>query len=205
MKEEATKEQLILQAAEEEFLLKGYSGAKTTSIAKKAGVTHAMLHYYYRTKENLFQKVFQQKAQMIGDAFEIILDENRPFEELLRAFVERHFDFVMSNPGLINFVYNEIRVNEENGLLLREVLRSKINYIAGRFGNIIKKETLKGTIREINPLDLFLNIVTLNLSSSIFFSIAGEFILDKKFEDEEMLLEKRKENNVQLILNSLKK
>lgn len=44
-------EQLILEAAEEEFLTKGYDGARTTSIARKAGVSHAMLHYYYRTKK----------------------------------------------------------------------------------------------------------------------------------------------------------
>ena len=43
-------EQAILAAAKQEFLLKGYDGARTTSIAEKAGVTHAMLHYYFRTK-----------------------------------------------------------------------------------------------------------------------------------------------------------
>lgn len=49
-----TKEQEILKAAEQEFLTKGYDGARTTSIAQAAGVTHAMLHYYFRTKEQLF-------------------------------------------------------------------------------------------------------------------------------------------------------
>ena len=60
LKTETTKERLILEAAEDEFITKGYNGAKTTEIAKKAGVTHAMLHYYYRTTENLFQKVFRE-------------------------------------------------------------------------------------------------------------------------------------------------
>lgn len=44
----------ILQAAEHEFLTKGYAGARTTSIAEAAGVTHAMFHYYFRTKDKLF-------------------------------------------------------------------------------------------------------------------------------------------------------
>lgn len=43
-------ERAILTAAEQEFMLKGYGGARTTAIAEKAGVTHAMLHYYYRTR-----------------------------------------------------------------------------------------------------------------------------------------------------------
>lgn len=46
--------QAILDAAEEEFLEMGFHGAKTSSIAKRAGVTHAMLHYYFSTKENLY-------------------------------------------------------------------------------------------------------------------------------------------------------
>ncbi|MBQ2779515.1 MAG: helix-turn-helix transcriptional regulator, partial [Bacteroidaceae bacterium] len=46
--EKQSKEQQILAAAEQEFLTRGYDGARTTSIAQAAGVTHAMLHYYFR-------------------------------------------------------------------------------------------------------------------------------------------------------------
>ena len=53
------KEQQILEAAEREFLEKGYDGARTTSIAKAADVTHAMLHYYFRTKKHLFERIIQ--------------------------------------------------------------------------------------------------------------------------------------------------
>ena len=51
------KEQAILEAAEREFIAKGFAGARTTSIAEAAGVTHAMLHYYFRTKEQLFERI----------------------------------------------------------------------------------------------------------------------------------------------------
>ena len=53
----------ILKAAEEEFLMKGFAGARTTEIAKQAGVTHAMLHYYFNTKEQLFEQVMNEKMQ----------------------------------------------------------------------------------------------------------------------------------------------
>ena len=69
MKEETSNtEQSILKAAEKEFLKKGFSGSKTTEIAKEAGVTHAMLHYYFRTKENLFNKVFEEKSESSSGA-----------------------------------------------------------------------------------------------------------------------------------------
>lgn len=204
MKEETTSEKLILEAAEEEFLTKGYSGAKTTSIAKRAGVTHAMLHYYYRTKENLFQKVFQQKVQLIADSFQIIFDENLAFEDIIRIFIEKHFDFVMENPGLINFVYNEIRANNNNSSLLLDILGSKIKTVSKGFEKIIKSEISKGKIKAVKPIELLLNIVTLNLSVSILFSITGETILNQKAGNNKRLLKKKKEDNVQYILHTLK-
>ena len=77
MANENDNERLILQAAEEEFMQKGYNGAKTTAIAAKAGVTHAMLHYYYRTKENLFQKVFSAKVQQVVQPFKELLENDK--------------------------------------------------------------------------------------------------------------------------------
>ena len=77
-----TKEQQILAAAEQEFLTKGYDGARTTAIAKVAGVTHAMLHYYFRTKEQLFERIVDEKfATMSRSMFAIMGDPKLPIVE----------------------------------------------------------------------------------------------------------------------------
>ena len=60
-----SKKELILAAAEQEFLTNGYEATKTTQIAQRAGVTHAMLHYYYQSKENLFNKIFENKIEIL--------------------------------------------------------------------------------------------------------------------------------------------
>ena len=62
------KEQAILEAAEREFIAKGFAGARTTSIAEAAGVTHAMLHYYFRTKEQLFERILDEKMRLMGES-----------------------------------------------------------------------------------------------------------------------------------------
>ena len=109
MKEETSNtEQSILKAAEKEFLKKGFSGSKTTEIAKEAGVTHAMLHYYFRTKENLFNKVFEEKARQLADTFLSRVDESLPFLEKIKCFIEAHFDLLTANPELPLFIYREI-------------------------------------------------------------------------------------------------
>ena len=204
MEEEKTNEKLILEAAKEEFISKGYSGAKTTSIAQKAGVTHAMLHYYYRTKENLFQKVFQEKVHLIGSSFETVLDENLPFEKIVRSFTEKHFDFVMQNGPLINFVFNEVRANKENSLVLRNILLTKMKLVFSRFGEMMEKEISKKTIKAVKPIELLMNIITLNLSASLFLMLSGEIGLVPEFEPDENFLKEKKESNVQYILNSLR-
>lgn len=66
MSKKDNTEQAILQAAETEFLDKGFALAKTTEIAKQAGVTHAMLHYYYRTKEKTVRAGFSRESGFDG-------------------------------------------------------------------------------------------------------------------------------------------
>ena len=67
-KPQQNKEQAILKAAEREFLTKGYAGARTTSIAEAAGVTHAMLHYYFRTKEHIFERILDEKMRLMSES-----------------------------------------------------------------------------------------------------------------------------------------
>ena len=156
MKIESNNEQLILEAAEAEFLEKGFKNAPTTAIAKRAGVTHAMLHYYFRTKENLFQKVFLNKVRLLSESVDQYESENLPFEERIRKMIEAHFDFLRQNPKLINFIFNEILNNEENRRILLDELRPKLLVIFERFEKLLIKEVLKGKVKPIKTVDLLL-------------------------------------------------
>ena len=66
----------ILKAAEREFLEKGYGGARTTSIAEAAGVTHAMLHYYFRTKDKLFERIVTEKMGLLSKIMLSAIEES---------------------------------------------------------------------------------------------------------------------------------
>lgn len=102
------REDAILRAAEREFLAKGFEGARTTSIAEAAGVTHAMLHYYFRTKEQLFERILDEKLQLMSQTVLSAFGEpGLPLAERLRNGIGRHFDFVAENPDLPRFIVNE--------------------------------------------------------------------------------------------------
>jgi AcrR family transcriptional regulator len=195
---------MILEAAEAEFLEVGYSGAKTVSIAKRAGISHSMLHYYFRSKENLFQTVFRRKVQTLLLAFESISD-HLPFEEAIRLFIEKQFDFVAQNPHLPRFILNEIISNRDNLNLVVEVVRPKIEWILGRVEKLLNEEIAKGGIRPISFRDFIMNILSLNISTFIALPVLENILpagMDGKVK--EFYLNERRESNVQFILNALK-
>ena len=78
-------EEVILHTAEDMFLSNGYNGVSTTDIARKVGCNQALIHYYYRTKQNLFAKVYERKIQSIFDVVKSRLGDGISFEEKISA------------------------------------------------------------------------------------------------------------------------
>ncbi|MDR2130673.1 MAG: TetR/AcrR family transcriptional regulator [Odoribacteraceae bacterium] len=157
-----TTEQAIMAAAEEEFMEKGFAAAKTTAIARRAGVTHAMLHYYFRTKANLFNQVFRKKIQLMADSFLAICEQDRPFFEKIERGVSSHFDFLAANPRLPLFILREIVNNPACEETCREVLVPLFKRAIANLQNILDAEVAGGTIAPVSALDVMLNMVSMN-------------------------------------------
>ena len=204
MKKETKNEQLILEAAEIEFLEKGFKNAATTAIAKRAGVTHAMVHYYYRTKEKLFKMVFQKKVQMVGTSFEMVFHENSAFQDIVRNLIEKHFDFIAENPQLMNFVYNEITSNADSRKLVLEVMAPKVKHVLSHLEKLIDGEVAKGLIKPVKLVDLMMNIVSMNLISVMALPVIKDVMPNQTDQYYIQFLKERKESNIQFILNALK-
>ncbi|GHV10470.1 hypothetical protein FACS1894162_4730 [Bacteroidia bacterium] len=203
LKKENT-EQVILETAEKIFIEKGYAGTRTTEIAQAAGVNHAMLHYYFRTKENLFNQIFEQKAAQLLGFFVQAFDRELPFFEKLKIGIETHFDFIAQQPGLPLFVLREIIQNKERkDLILQKALPLGMK-ILSKMAQALNEEESQGNIRSMQAHDLLLNIASLN----IFAFVAAQAIFDNHAdstnEQYKNFLEVRKQNNVEVIINSLK-
>jgi AcrR family transcriptional regulator len=175
------------------------------AIAKRAGVSHSMLHYYFRSKENLFQMIFRQKVTELAQLFEGINAHGLPFEETLRLFIECQFNFIAQNPRLPRFVLNEIVAKKENLDLVIEVVKPKITEILVRIEQMLTEEIGRGTIRPVNFLFLIMNVVSMNISTFIFLPLMDEIFPYVTDEMKEAFLKERRESNVQFILNALRK
>jgi len=196
-------QQIILEAAEKEFIDKGFYGAKTTEIAKRAGVNHAMLHYYFRTKENLFNMVFQEKIGIIAHSLNATFDNDISFFDQIKLIIETHFDFLSDNPKLLFFVYSEVIKNEDRRKILSESILPRVNNLLIKLREAINEETKKGTINTIDPVELLLNIISLNLMTFLALPLLNTIDNQMPISLQE-ILRKRKESNVNFVINALK-
>ena len=108
--QEQTTEEKILEAASEVFTEKGFAGTRTRDIAEKAGINLALLNYYFRSKEKLFEQVMKAKILLFfGQILPIITNEKTTLEEKIDLATEKYIDILSKNPNLPIFVISEIQ------------------------------------------------------------------------------------------------
>jgi AcrR family transcriptional regulator len=195
----------ILEAAEHEFQEKGFEAAKTTRIASLAGVTHAMLHYYYRTKENLFDMIFEKKARLLKESLFSAFDrQDLPFCEKIRVGMEAHFDFLKANQALPRFIINELISRPKRLKMFETKIKNVAEHVRVMLSEEIEQEVAKGTMNAIDPITLLLDIASMN----VFVFAALPFLRDfavEPYGSEDAFLEARKKENVEIIMRRLKR
>jgi AcrR family transcriptional regulator len=203
MEEIKDTEKQILNAAKEIFLQKGFDGARMQDIADKAGINKAMLHYYFRSKDRLFESVFRElTSNIFPKLFQSLMSE-MPFEEKLKSIVNNYMDFLVINPDLPLFVFREINSNPERiANILKDVVKIDDfkNQLKGNVDNAISESGLEN-------IDATQVVLTL-LGACIFPAIAKNLIkiVFKMTEDDYVdLMIKRKEQLPKILINGLKK
>ena len=203
--EKQNKEQQILAAAEQEFLTRGYDGARTTSIAQAAGVTHAMLHYYFRTKEQLFERIVDEKFETMSHSmFAIMGDPSLPIVERIKGGIEAHFDFVAQNPLLPRFVINEIISRPERYDVLYKRVGAIIDNVYRGLQSEINRSAERGEIERVDIKMLFISIMSLNIFTFLAYPFM-EPLMGELMANRERFLAERKAENIETILRRIKK
>ncbi len=196
-------EEKILETAERLFLDKGFALTTTTEIAKEAGCNQALVHYYFRTKEKLFQRIFETKLTLFASTFFSIGQQGDTFEERLTQKIEAHFDMLVQNPKIPFLIINELTPHPER---LTEIIKN-MNEISMNMLNSLesdlKAEIKKGTIRPITVFDLILNIISLNVFLFISRPIVSSVLNLTEVETKAMMAGRKKEI-VQTVIRSLK-
>jgi AcrR family transcriptional regulator len=195
-------EEKIFEAATDVFVDKGMDGARMQDIASHAGINKALLHYYYRTKDQLFNAVFEMLAARVLKKFAPVFDENLSLEDKIRFFFKEHITFLQENPKLPVFILNEINRNPARiKMLLKNI---HFESIWQKLYDQHKKELDKYNITEENLPQLMTSIASLSVFP---FAARGivEGILGKVGVDFDDYIEERKEFAADFVIRAITK
>ena len=201
---EQNTEQKIIEAAQEEFMLKGFAGARTTAIAEKAGVTHAMFHYYFRTKEKIFEKIISQKLELLGALLkDSIVSGDFPLEDKLRHIIDRHIDFIAENPELPGFLVREIFSNRERLALVRSKIEIFAPILVANLQTELDSGYNEGKYRKVDARMLLIDIISLNVFAFMAAPLVN-VVLSGFMDDKDTFRELRKKENFDTIMRKIK-
>ncbi len=200
MSEKQDTELIIKEAARDIFLKKGYAGARMQDIADKAGINKALLHYYFRSKEKLFDVIFfEQFGKLIGQVKEGLRGD-MDLHGKIDFFVDKYIGLLEENPYLPLFVINELSSDPER--FIDKLKSFEVYPEAASMVSLMMQEMEKGSIKKYNPFHLILNIMSL----SVFPFIAKPMlktIIKIEEEDWKELMAERKEQVKAFIFNAL--
>jgi AcrR family transcriptional regulator len=114
-------EEKIKEAARKVFTQKGYAATRTRDIAEAAGINLALLNYYFRSKQKLFEIVMTEKMQKyFGVLAPVLNDGSTSLETKVESIASKYIDLIIENPELPLFVLSEVRNNPEHFIKLTE-------------------------------------------------------------------------------------
>ena len=154
-----TTEERIKVAARKVFHQKGYAGTRTRDIAEEAGINHAMVNYYFRSKEKLFGIVMLETMTFFFKGVSTILNnENTSLEEKIEQVVANYIDLLLEEPELPTFMFNEVRTNPEPFVANTPILQALENSVLARQ---YAEAVAQGRITEPNLIHTVLNVISL--------------------------------------------
>lgn len=200
--EPQSTEERILEAAVQEFMAKGYAGARTTAIAEAAGVTHAMLHYYFRTKDKLFDRIIESKIGTLRDIMLSSLgDPTIPLFDKIKNAIESHQDFIAANPDLPRFIINEVLNRPDRMPMVIERLKHHTPIVVESLQRQIDEYADRGLCRRVDAGMLMLDIVSLNIFPFSARPMVNA-LLGGMMENPQAFVEARKKENVETIMKN---
>lgn len=203
---EINTEQKILNAAKDVFQKKGMTGARMHEIADKAGINKALLHYYYRTKEKLFEKVFAIAFSLFVPRVKEMMASDQSILEKIGFFVDNYIDLLQKHPYIPGFVINELNRNpqilvnifERNTLIKQDKIIQKLE-------KQIKHEAKSGLLKPVDAKSLLVNVIALCVFPIVARPVIQGIIFDNDKKTYDQFLEQRKKFVKEFIINSIKK
>lgn len=172
---DTSTEEKIKNAARTVFYKKGYAATRTRDIAEEAGINLALLNYYFRSKEKLFNIIMTETLSgFIQNMTRVLNDETTTLEKKAEMIASNYIDFIIKEPEVPTFIVSEIRNNPD---MLLEKIPIKELITTSVFFKQHQKAVEGGKIKEPNPLQFLMNLMGLTvfpfIAKPLFMGISG--------------------------------
>jgi len=159
-------ERRILDAAAAVFLRRGTAGARMQEIADEAGVNHALLHYYYRSKDRLAQAVFVQAAARMMPAIASLMASDAPLEAKVEQAIAIEIDHLSRNPLLPAYLISELNHHPERvRQLVTSIAGTDPERVGRRVTTVLRRQIAErvraGAMRPISAEAFMVNLMSL--------------------------------------------
>lgn len=152
-----TTEEKILDAAKSVFIVKGMEGARMQEIADEAGINKALLHYYFRSKEKLFEAIFANVIEFAFPKLSLILNEETDFRSKFEHFIDAYLELLIKHPFIPGFILKELNRDPAGFFSLIAKHALSIDPLLKH----LKEAMDKGEIIRMDPRHLIVNVVSL--------------------------------------------
>ena len=156
--EEAQTEKLIKEKAKTLFFQKGFLNATTQEIADEAGVNRALIHYYFRSREQMLEVLLDEALQEKKDRVRKILTSDFPFHEKIANYINAVVDYGLAYPYLDNFIISETARRPDKVKLFCSKDKVKSSDLIQKE---LKIEIKNGNIAPISPEHFMINLISL--------------------------------------------
>ena len=197
---QSSTEERILEAAKKVFYKKGFDGTRMQEIADEAGINKALLHYYFRSKENLFDAVFKEAFNELFKKIFTVVDSKISFEKKVRYIFSDYIGFMQKKPYIPSFILNEINHNPSR---ITDLLKSLPTPPAEIFSRVKKSLENEG-ITSIDHRQLVINIISLSIFPIIAKPLLKSIFLNLSEEEYNEFIETRKKELPDFIFKAIR-
>lgn len=190
----------ILNTAFNEFGEKGFNGARMQSIADKAGINKALLHYYYKSKDALFELIIQKAINLLLPKVLSVFNTDDDIFVTIEKFVSLYIDIIQKHPQIPGFVIHELSNKPERLIKLIENSNINIDTIKER----LKYEMDKGSIIKSAPEQLIVNVISLTVFPFIAKPLMIHLVCDDHDDFYDDFVNDRKKEVAQFVIRAIK-
>ena len=202
-------EKRILDAARKEFIANGLGGARMQAVADEAGVNKALLHYYFRSKEKLYQKVLENIVATVWGTISAEFRRQDPvqgLEPLLRTVISTYVRVLAANPEFPLFMFREVSRGHPAFIAGFPALAKDFQDVPATLIKALQQEIRAGKVKPILPVHFFMNLMGMTLATFLMMPMIRRIgpAFGFRIDFDQAFLEERIESIADTLLNGIR-